>query len=908
MRVQRVVSWIVVVGALTSWSPRAAVGQQLALAARTPRFFYASSTAAKPMEIDVRQNEVLGRVVSLNVEHTTIGGLLADIQRQTGLTFAYDRHFPATRPVTLQAESITVAAALGAILVGTGVDVVLTPTGHVWLTESELRTPPGQQGGIVGKVSDKQTGNPLVGATVTVEPAQQSATTRGDGQYRFANLNPGNYMVRARYIGYRGLEASAAVRADQDVVVDFLLEKSAQQLEEVVTTGTLVPTEVKALPTPVSVISAEDIELQQPHSFGEIFRQTVPTALTAEEGFNSPAYTAFSARGATSLSGGSSGQLKIFVDGIETAFPRFGGVDPSSIERIEVIRGPQAAAIYGSDAIGGVIQIFTKRGALNSRPQVNAEASLGLIQTPYTGYDGILRQAYNGAVRGGSSDASYNVGASYSHTNAFVPDGEHSNYGVHGAVRYSHGIVGVDLSARYLLANTPSVFNPELSSAGLADFSQPNYQTYQYENQTVGVRFGLAPTPWWQHTLTVGIDRYSYDLGQTQRRLTTPADTLLTVSDASRTKTSIGYNTSAHGQLAAGVSGTLTVGFDHYRLPVASFFNSGLLTTTGTLQPAPGRTFSATRTITNNTGYFAQAQLGLRDALFLTGGLRAEQNSDFGDSLSTPLSPRVGLSYVQPVGAMTLKLRGSWGRAIRAPGPEFRNAAVSGTALRLASPALGPERQRGWDAGLDAVFASRGSLSVTYYDQTAENLINLVTLSAVPIVSQFQNVGRVGNSGIEVEGALALGPVELRAQYGYSRSRIEQLVPNYTGDLQIGDQVMGIPKHTAGASAGIRPFRATTISGGLTYVGSREQYDFMGFLRCLGQTGPCNNSDFALNRDYWLTYPAFTKIHVTITQQLAPMASGFISLDNLTNSSAPEITNANTVMGRITTIGLRLSR
>jgi hypothetical protein len=119
---------------------------------------------------------------------------------------------------------------------------------------------------------------------------------------------------------------------------------------------------------------------------------------------------------------------------------------------------------------------------------------------------------------------------------------------------------------------------------------------------------------------------------------------------------------------------------------------------------------------------------------------------------------------------------------------------------------------------------------------------------------------------------------------------------------------MGIPKHTAGASAGIRPFRATTISGGLTYVGSREQYDFMGFLRCLGQTGPCNNSDFALNRDYWLTYPAFTKIHVTITQQLAPMASGFISLDNLTNSSAPEITNANTVMGRITTIGLRLSR
>ena len=76
-------------------------------------------------------------------------------------------------------------------------------------------------------------------------------------------------------------------------------------------------------------------------------------------------------------------------------------------------------------------------------------------------------------------------------------------------------------SVLYLLANTPSVFNPKLSSVGLADFSRPNYQTYQYENQTVWVRVGLAPTPWWQQGLTVGIDRYSYDLGQTQRRLTT---------------------------------------------------------------------------------------------------------------------------------------------------------------------------------------------------------------------------------------------------------------------------------------------------------------------------------------------------------------------------------------------------
>ena len=56
------------------------------------------------------------------------------------------------------------------------------------------------------------------------------------------------------------------------------------------------------------------------------------------------------------------GGMKVFVDGIEVAFDIVAGIDPNIIERIEVIRGPQAAAIYGSDAVGGVVSVFTKRG------------------------------------------------------------------------------------------------------------------------------------------------------------------------------------------------------------------------------------------------------------------------------------------------------------------------------------------------------------------------------------------------------------------------------------------------------------------------------------------------------------------------------------------------------------------
>jgi outer membrane receptor protein involved in Fe transport len=898
MRVQSVVPWIAVVGTLTSWSARAA-GQQLTVAAWTPRFLYASSTAGRPVEIDVSHSAMLGRVVSLHVERATIGGLLAEVQRQTGLTFAYDRHFPMTRPVTLEAESITVAAALGAILVGTGVDVVLTPTGHVWLTESNPGTSRVQEGTIVGRVTEKQTGDPLVGATVTLEPARQSAITDSDGHYRFANLNPGNYTVRARYIGYRALVASATVGVDQEVILDFSLEKSAQQLDEVVTTGTVVPTEVKALPSPVSVIRESDIELQRPHNVQELFRQAVPTAVSFDRA-NNPYYTAFSVRGASTLTP-DVGQMKVFVDGVEAAFPSVAGVDPATIERVEVVRGPQAAAIYGSDAIGGVIQVFTKRGDPNvTRPQVGAEAALGVVQTPYAGINGVVRQKYGASMRGGAADMSYNLGGSYSRTGDWLPNGEESaqsNPSVYGGMRFARGMITVDLSGRYYVNNTPIVANPDLSQTGFFLYSKPFFRPQQYQNQTVGARFSVAPTRWWLHTVTAGIDRFTQDLTQSRRRLTSPSDTLLWVINLSQTKTSVGYNTTLTTALGSGMSGSLVVGVDHYSMPVSSFGAFGALNTTGSIRTAFPPFIN--RMIVNNTGYFGQAQLGLGNRLFLTGGARAEKNTNFGDSLGTPVSPRVGLSYVQSIGTANLKLRSSWGRALRAPDPGMKIAGLFG---RIANPQLGPERQHGWDVGVDATFSGRGSLSVTYYNQTADNLIQFAQLQATPeVITQFQNLGRVKNTGIEAEATLFLGPVQVKGQYGYARARVDQLAATYTGDLQVGDQALLTPKHTAGASAAIAPFARTTISAGLTYVGSYNNYDSFAQARCAGGTGPCQ----AAFRDYIVAYPSFAKANATITQQITPLWSGVVSVDNLTNNMAYEGDNSAPVMGRVTTVAVR---
>ncbi len=501
---------------------------------------------------------------------------------------------------------------------------------------------------------------------------------------------------------------------------------------------------------------------------------------------------------------------------------------------------------------------------------------------------------------------SYNFGGGYTHTANWVPGqpSAQSAPSVYGGVRVERGILSADLSGRYFVQNTPQLFSPELAQTGLSFFSKPYYISTQRQNQEVGARITVAPLSWWRHTVTLGMDRNSLDLVQTQPRLVTSDDTLLETGDQIFTKASIGYNTSISGGLGTGLSGSLTAGFDHYSNLGFAFTAVGS-NTTGSISSPPDQPASPSRTLIHNTGYFAQGQLGVRDALFLTAGIRAEQNTNFGDSVGAVVSPRFGASYVQPLGQVTLKLRGAWGRAIRPPEAGAKTGSIGGDNVVLPNFRLTPERQRGWDAGLDLMVGSRGSLSVSYYDQAAENLIQAVLLGTVPIATyQNQNVGRIKNTGVEVEAALTAGALQLRGQYAYTRSRVDDVGPTYTGDLRVDDQVLLIPTHTAGVSLTVAPLSGTTLSAGLTYAGSRTGYDLIALYRCFAGTGPCSAD--AGFRGYIVSSPGFAKVNATITQQVTRQIAAFASIDNLTNYEAPELEPGFLAIGRISTVGLHV--
>lgn len=264
-----------------------AVAQELASTARGPRFLSTVVRGGAPL--DASNAAVLQRRVSLDLTNVAAEAALDEIVRQARLELVYSKFGAALgRRVTVEVKNLTVAAALTEVLMGTGLDVLVSPGGQLALAKkAPERAVEAEPGAIVGRVVDAKSQVGLAGATVVVDGTSRSATTGSDGRYRIAELAPGTYTARARYIGYAPATLSVTVSADEEAVADLTLERSAQSLDQVVVTGTVIETEVKALPTPITVVTAEDIERHHIRRVDELIRLVTPGAVVLEPGTNS---------------------------------------------------------------------------------------------------------------------------------------------------------------------------------------------------------------------------------------------------------------------------------------------------------------------------------------------------------------------------------------------------------------------------------------------------------------------------------------------------------------------------------------------------------------------------------------------------------------------------------------------
>ncbi len=330
----------------------------------------------------------------------------------------------------------------------------------------------GQTSTVSGQVTDAE-GNPLIGANILVEGTNLGTATDGEGAYTINYVPDGQQTIAANYIGYAS--SSQIINVSGNTTVDFVLERSAIGLDEVVVTGTAGEQRKKALGNVIASLEVDDlIALAPPPDITNMISATIPGVRIMDTGGEVGSGGVSRIRGVSSMT--LAGTPIVVVDGVrvngmdnETSFggvgfdyaqapSRINDFSPEEIEKIEVLKGPAAATLYGTEASNGVIQIITKKG-VKGKAKINFVAKNGINSLPEdpktyfmpvyytsTGVDGNAEgtivevnvveedakngmkwfhdgpiEGYNLDVSGGGDNHTYYVSAGWNDENGIVP-------------------------------------------------------------------------------------------------------------------------------------------------------------------------------------------------------------------------------------------------------------------------------------------------------------------------------------------------------------------------------------------------------------------------------------------------------------------------------------------------------
>lgn len=702
------------------------------------------------------------------------------------------------------------------------------------LSISLLMIPSGvgaQQGTVTGEVVDQVTGSPLANVQIFIPGAGVGAITSANGRFSLQSVNAGEMRLRAELLGYAAWEEPVSVRSGESTAVSIRLSRRALALDELVVTGTAGQARRREVGTSIAQLdlatSAEPLA-----SVDGALAARSPGVLSLRSSGAAGSGAQIRLRGNVSVA--MSNQPLIYIDGVRirsdglalnhavghhVAFgPKdvigpLNDINPNDIERVEIVKGPAATALYGTEAAGGVIQIFTKRGS-SGRATWTAQIDQGVnwVQPfgpswePYLRMDDFLRNAhqqrYSLSVRGGSEAMTYFVSANLDGNEGVLPnDFERklllrSNFGFQPLSDLS-----IDINAgitRQAVESTPGGSSPYsipmnvMNSAPATDRTPERNANYigstrledlrrllDYDIDTKvnrivgGVTATYSPTSNLSNRLTLGMDRLSSDMRNVRpygyinhprgavsgRQWTAEQLTLDYVgtydwrfNPGFRTSLSWGGQTVANEEADVGASGDFLPG------PGEHVANSGAVISA---QEVRARVI--------NAGVFLQSLFDFNDRYFLTVAVRVDGNSAFGSGFGLQPYPRATLSHVLsdeafwPEGWGEVKLRAAYGHAGRAPGafdavrtwnPKPWLGSTAFNPGNVGNPDLGPERTVEFEAGFDAsLIENRLSVDVTYYNQQTKDA--LIAVTQMPTLgftgAQLENVGELSNKGVEVD-------------------------------------------------------------------------------------------------------------------------------------------------------------
>jgi iron complex outermembrane receptor protein len=615
---------------------------------------------------------------------------------------------------------------------------------------------------------------------------------------------------------------------------------------------------------------------------------------------------------------------KIYIDGIEVANPllvsRF---NADAIDRVEVIRGPQGSALYGTDAISGVVNIVTRHEGVDvSGERMALRASAGITSSDF-GSHGTLTQEHALSFRSGTATRSAGFDVAGGTTGNFVPNGHSEQLTASANSRIIGALGSLVGTARFFAQRAGSPSNPliapsrpPLNDTMYRAFSRRDSAPQSVREYTLGATGTLVRGDRWTHSLVAGVDGYRLsNVASNETPLVQDADSALRAAEGGADRATIRLSSVARFGEPETRGATITFAAENATLREST--RGDVL-----LQPAggPGGLHGPPpRLVTwqNTLGLTAQASASVDNTLFVTAGTRLERNNALSASHRFAVLPMIGAAVVRDGGPWTMKLRSAYGKGIRPPQTATRATVWQSTQHSSTQQSLGPEEQSGVEAGADLTFNRWLSLQVTRFDQRAAGLIQQVAMATNEgpmkpgrLWYSLQNVGEITNRGWEVQAAAQLRPVSLAATLTTVNSRVASVAPGYTGDLRAGDRMLGIPSRTASLTAIVDRY------GWSASFGASRAWDWINYDRLelaqsfissyTMQTHSVNDLVGPPLRTFWRRYDGSTRIRATGARELRPGLSVEITGDNLLGYQRGEPDNVTVVPGRTVLTGIRV--
>jgi len=548
-------------------------------------------------------------------------------------------------------------------------------------------------------------------------------------------------------------------------------EKQTPPLQyEVVVTATRLETPAKEIASSVTVISKEDLERMK--------KTTVLEALQEVLGVTILQYGPTGETASVLLRGANSEHTLVMMDGIELNDPTLPSrsCDLSlllveNIERIEILRGPQST-LYGSDAIGGVINIITKKG--EGKPQFHLSTYGGSYGT-FAGTAGIS---------GSADKIHYSLGASRFQTDGFSAastsyegneekDG-YRNFTLSGRLVYNPlDNLGFDFTVRTIDTET------DIDYSGGANGDDPNnIQNYDALFLKGQVRTLLLKNRWEQ--------KLSLSLVDYDRKYENSPDDVYPYSENSEYKSKL-WKLDWQHNLFLHKTNTLTIGVEYQQEQGESVYN-GLFSSIFPLRKA------------HTTGFYLQDQIRVASQFFATVGVRIDKHSQFGIATTFRITQAY---FIEHTGT---KFKATYGTGFKAPSLFQLYDSFYGY------EDLEPEKSIGWDLGIEQqIIKGKILIGATYFSNQYENLINWSGQG-------LTNIGNAESKGTELIIRAQIKD-DLLFQATYTRTEAK--------DKDTDTYLLRRPKHKLTANLNYSFLKKGNLNLSFIFIGERDDMEYV---------------------------------------------------------------------------------